>query len=707
MIREKNKRLMFFISVLALAIFITASFGLMIESSADTEIQLVVDGKNITTDVAPIIKNDRMLVPIRVVSEELGAIVNWDNEARSVFVEKEDRSVLMRIDKNLIAYSVNGNNSYNLSDVAPIIVNDRTLVPVRLISNALGVGVHWDDASRTVTVNSSETSNIEPFFDMKIASVNSGQTIIGKIGLNVDLPSTLTAEASQIHYLLLDTETGSGFIIARGNVLDSTYEWLPSFRDSGNKILVAALYNSRGEFLAGDAIPVQVNIIPTVELSGVSKNQTISGTVDLAANINFSAAYVKYEIKNIDNGKTFTTTEQDPLGTYSWAPPTEYNGNIIIKVTAYDQKNRVYPGKEQSAVVQVGRNLTLTGVKSGQTIDKPVNLNVSRNFDVSGTEYFVKDVNSGDVKSLYKVGYGGYSWFPGPSDVGNKELYAQVKGTNGMVYTSNIVPVNVPGTPKLMLQGIGPDQVITTTNPAKLKVISNLALTRVRYMMINASTGAQKLIADIQDSDQEIVYTPVATDGGTWKIKAEASYSGGTLITDEVTVKVYTGTTYLAKPVIEKSQFLGLASKMAVDDWKQSGMSAALQTAQAILETGWGQSVPVDKYKGQFSYNLFGIKGKGTAGTVTSNTWEEYNGAPYRIDANFRAYNNVNESWKDHNALLMTKERYEPYRKVMYDSSLGAWALRRTGYATDSMYPVKLMNIINIYNLEELDRVTI
>ena len=136
-------------------------------------------------------------------------------------------------------------------------------------------------------------------------------------------------------------------------------------------------------------------------------------------------------------------------------------------------------------------------------------------------------------------------------------------------------------------------------------------------------------------------------------------------------------------------------------------MSAALQTAQAILETGWGQSVPVDKYDGQFSNNLFGIKGTGSAGSVTSNTWEEYNGVSFRIDDEFRAYNNVSESWADHNDLLLTKSRYEPFREVMFDSTQGAWALRRCGYATDSQYSVKLINIINLYNLKELDETTI
>ena len=150
-----------------------------------------------------------------------------------------------------------------------------------------------------------------------------------------------------------------------------------------------------------------------------------------------------------------------------------------------------------------------------------------------------------------------------------------------------------------------------------------------------------------------------------------------------------------------------MASQLALADAKRSGQSAALQTAQAILESGWGQSVPVDKYNGKFSYNLFGIKGTGSAGSVISGTWEEYNGVKYNIDAKFRAYSGVSGSWADHNKLLLTVSRYAPYKAVMYDSSLGAWARKRCGYATDSAYPGKLMALIDKYGLEELDRVSL
>ena len=133
-------------------------------------------------------------------------------------------------------------------------------------------------------------------------------------------------------------------------------------------------------------------------------------------------------------------------------------------------------------------------------------------------------------------------------------------------------------------------------------------------------------------------------------------------------------------------------------------MSAALQTAQAILETGWGQSIPVDKYNGVFSHNMFGIKGVGTKGSVISNTWEVYNGVSFRVDASFRAYFNIDEAWADHKQFLLAQPRYAPFRLVMYDCAEGAWALKRSGYATDPQYAIKLLDLINRYDLWELDK---
>ena len=204
---------------------------------ADTQINLNIDGRNIDASAAPMIKNNRTLVPVRIVSEELGAEVTWNNADRSVFITKGDRSVLLRVDRCFVEYTIDGVKSYDLSDAAPQIVNDTTFVPIRLIGNALGVGIQWNEDSRTIAIDSKESSSITPFFDMNIVSVQTGGTITGTTSLQAALPSSIPAGTAQIKYLLLDPDTGSGFIIASGSDPSAVYQWQPKTSDSGERSL--------------------------------------------------------------------------------------------------------------------------------------------------------------------------------------------------------------------------------------------------------------------------------------------------------------------------------------------------------------------------------------------------------------------------------------------------------------------------------------
>lgn len=664
---------------------------------AQSPIKLIIDGKEVNGGPEAFIKNDRTLVPIRVIAEGLDAEVTWDNENRTVHISKEDLHVVLPIDSNLIEYTIDNETIYNLSDVAPAIKEERTFVPIRLVSNALGVGIDWDNDRRAVIIDSSEASEIKPFFDVNISTVKSGQVITGTTKLGTKLKD-VPKGASEIRYMLLDADTKKGFIIAKGTDITSVYEWNPAMEDNGSKILVSAIYDKNNNFLAGDAIPVKVGIVPEIKLTGLNEGDVVTaGSVPIGAKLNFSAAYVKYEMINPDTNAYYISPGVDPAGGFTMIPVMEDNGNMSLRVVAYDMAGKAYYGSYVNVKIDVNRYLYLGGVKDGQTIDGSVTLSTSRNFNVSETEYVLVD-SAGNETSLFKAGYGSCTWFPGPDMAGSKLLYVRVKDTAGNSYTSGKVNVNVTGTPKILLQSVGPGQVVTEA--FNLAVKSNVKPESVSYILTNLKTGAVKNL-----SGQS--YTPAAEDAGSWSLRAEALYGGQTLKTEAVQFTIYKGKLYTALPVVAKDQFLGFASKLAVDNQKKTGMSAALQTAQAILETGWGQSVPVDKYTGQMSNNLFGIKGAGTAGSVTSNTWEEYNGVSFRIDDKFRAYNNVSESWEDHNALLLTKERYEPFRSVMFDSTQGAWALRRCGYATDSQYSIKLIDIINRYDLKKLDEVSI
>ncbi|MDU5570374.1 MAG: copper amine oxidase N-terminal domain-containing protein [Peptoniphilus harei] len=135
-----------------------------VENTKDIKIE--IDGKSIVSDVAPFIDNNRTLVPIRVISENLGYSVNWDNQARKVTVKNNDKSIELVIGKKYV--KVNGTKSS--IDVAPMIKNERTFVPLRFISESFDNDVSWDNNTRTVKINKKDTKVASIFNDSNIKS---------------------------------------------------------------------------------------------------------------------------------------------------------------------------------------------------------------------------------------------------------------------------------------------------------------------------------------------------------------------------------------------------------------------------------------------------------------------------------------------------------------------------------------------------------
>ncbi|MCK9444281.1 MAG: stalk domain-containing protein [Tissierellaceae bacterium] len=671
-------------------------------SMASSNLEIILDGENVTTLATPIIKDGRTLIPIRSILEKMGAKVDWYGDTRTIIVSKDNKVVTLKVDSRLIKYR-DGKEIYALSDVAPVLVGDKSYAPLRLITNAIGVDIQWDGSTNTVKIDSQTKSVFSSFFVEEILNIEDGQTIGGTTILKLNVSEEAAKNGAEIKYMLLDPDTAAGKVIARGKDIEGQYNWIPYVSDHGKKALVAAIYDDEGNFISGDAKLVNISIVPEVKLTGLS--EIVSENAAIGVESNFVPIHVQYEITHVDKDKTITTGELDPWGTYNWSPMVDDNGNYKIRAIAYDENEKAYFSETKEIILEMPYILGLSGVKEGMILDKPVTLLANRNFNVLDTEYLIRYPVFGEERSLSKQGYGSYKWFPGPEDKGEVEVFARVTNTKGIVHQTKGIPVVLPGRPILLLEGVGPNQVITSE--VEIRSSSNFGLEEVQYMLTNPAKGTKKLLAVSDPSRESYIFVPTRDDLEYSHIKAVGKYKENTIESEEIPIKIYLDTLYGPKPIVEKDKFMGVVSELARKSWEDTGMSAALQTAQAILETGWGQSVPVDKYTGRFSNNLFGIKGKGSAGSVTSNTWEEYNGTTFRIDADFRAYNSIDESWLNHKELLLQAERYGIFRDVMYDSTMGAWALRRAGYATDSQYPKKLMNIINLYNLDQLDKVNI
>ena len=100
-----------------------------------------VNEKTITNDVAPVIVNDRTLVPIRIVTETLGGKVDWNDATKEVTLNIDGKEIKMTIGVILEKYGV-----------APEIINDRTYVPIRFVADELGAEVQWNEETKTVTI---------------------------------------------------------------------------------------------------------------------------------------------------------------------------------------------------------------------------------------------------------------------------------------------------------------------------------------------------------------------------------------------------------------------------------------------------------------------------------------------------------------------------------------------------------------------------
>ncbi len=112
------------------------------------EITVALNGNELSLRQPPVIVDGRTLVPFRGIFEALGAEVSWDGKTKTVTGVADGKSVTLTIDKTE-AY-VDGEK--RVLDVAPCIVNDYTMVPVRFVSEAFGANVQWDSRTRTVSI---------------------------------------------------------------------------------------------------------------------------------------------------------------------------------------------------------------------------------------------------------------------------------------------------------------------------------------------------------------------------------------------------------------------------------------------------------------------------------------------------------------------------------------------------------------------------
>jgi len=138
------KIIMFFSVISVVALSVTTAYATNEES-----IKIIIAGSRDDAGylaekaihyAPPVLVAGRVLVPLRAVAEVLGFAVSWDRQSRSIGLSKNETKLVLMIGKKK---AVVNSQVINL-DVAPRIINGRTLVPLRFVSRALNWSVHFE-----------------------------------------------------------------------------------------------------------------------------------------------------------------------------------------------------------------------------------------------------------------------------------------------------------------------------------------------------------------------------------------------------------------------------------------------------------------------------------------------------------------------------------------------------------------------------------
>ena len=684
---KKLIRNLFILSILLL--------GLMNAGTKAASLNLIIDGNNVTKSASPIVKNRRTLVPLRFIGEALGKEVIWNNDEKSVTVSDDSASFKLYIDSKIID---NSDGTLKFTDVAPCIVNRKTYLPLRAIAELMNIGVGYDKASSTVTIDSAVFNPVED--STTIVGLMPNQTINTKMNF-----SFVTNKNFAKAKLLLLNDKNEGYIQDVKTSTAEALEFLPSLKDEGNKKILLALYDANGNVIDAAGAKINLNVLPRVTYSGVENGGFVQDELKITPDINFIASKMKATITNLTTGKTEVKDNLDPEGEFLFKPSYLDAGSYSIMLSAFDELGREHFGESKTFSMSINPYLNITGVPKDGVISGQVTLNAQRNFDVMRTEYVLRDQLTGQETVIESKSYGACKFFPNINDAGQKEVFVRCIDASGKTMESEHKLVLIKGDSKLILEGVAPGGIVHKY--VDLNAVSNVGVNSVNYYIKNLRTGKTKTIAENVPYGQKFRYNVTKDDEGENEISVTGNQIDAFIKGESIKFRIYTGKIYTKQPLMAKDKFLGYTKKIARREFLRTDLSGAITTAQAILESGWGQSVPVDKYTGKFSNNLFGIKGSASNGTVTITTTEVYNNVRYTVDDKFRAYKSADESFRDHTELFFAKKWYTPFRKVMFNDQRGVYAIKRCGYATDPSYPAKLKQIIDKYNLKELDKVNL
>lgn len=117
-------------------------------ATKNSDVSIVLNGREVTFDVNPHLEEGRVLIPVRGVFEKLDLKVKWDQSTKTATIQNEEKTIVMKLGEKVV--QVNGKNT--VIDTAVSIKGNRLFIPVRFVSATFGGNVKWVPASKIVHI---------------------------------------------------------------------------------------------------------------------------------------------------------------------------------------------------------------------------------------------------------------------------------------------------------------------------------------------------------------------------------------------------------------------------------------------------------------------------------------------------------------------------------------------------------------------------
>ncbi len=375
-------------------------------------VYLYVNSKQVENlPLEPIILNDYTLVPARESFEKIGASVTWIKDTDQVQVVYKDMVVLMKINDNNA--TVNG-QLFNMS-IPPKLINSKTMIPVRFVSEAMGLTVNWDNNTRIINIS-------EPIVQdttTETTTITETTTQVQKADIEIEkIEMPDSDERTFSIYSNKKIEKFQQVILEDGSVAIDIYNSYNSIKETNMESITEFISNVTIEnkennitrfifktkssvlnnnFLSEDGKILYVNFggnpIKKIEAYNDGTNDILKLYGEFAPDVNISKNstndLINIEIKNsaIVN-LTESIKEMKYINTLDYSKSTD----ILVNIEASIKEDVSYSNKKEDniTVITIGKNISDTNNNnnSNNNTNNNNNNNNSNNNNITSSRQF-------------------------------------------------------------------------------------------------------------------------------------------------------------------------------------------------------------------------------------------------------------------------------------------------------------------------------